>query len=247
MKLKGKTAIVTGGGQGIGKATCIRFAKEGASVLIADINLDTANQAAAEIISSGGIASAVQVNVTEKSSVDQMIKKCKDEFGKIDILINNAGLARDGLFIRMKEDQWDIVVDVSLKGTFICSQAAAKTMMKTGGKIVNTASVAALGNYGQANYSSAKGGIISLTRTMALELARYNINVNCVAPGTVMTPMFVEAVAEDLREKYKEQIPLRRFADPHEIAAAHAFLCSDDAAYITGQTIFIDGGISVGL
>ena len=247
MLFKDKSAIITGGGQGIGKETCIRFAREGASVLIADINLNTANQVAEEIKNSSGIAAVAQVNVTDKASVKQMVDKCKDEFGKVDILINNAGLARDGLFIRMKEDQWDIVVEVSLKGTFICGQAAAKAMMKTGGKIINTASVAALGNYGQANYSSAKGGIISLTRTMALELARYNINVNCVAPGTVMTPMFVEAVSEELREEYKQQIPLRRFADPQEIAAAHAFLCSDDAAYITGQTIFIDGGISVGL
>ena len=247
MLFKDKSAIITGGGQGIGKETCIRFAREGASVLIADINLNTANQVAEEIKNSAGIAAVAQVNVTDKASVKQMVDKCKDEFGKVDILINNAGLARDGLFIRMKEDQWDIVVEVSLKGTFICGQAAAKAMMKTGGKIINTASVAALGNYGQANYSSAKGGIISLTRTMALELARYNINVNCVAPGTVMTPMFVEAVSEELREEYKQQIPLRRFADPQEIAAAHAFLCSDDAAYITGQTIFIDGGISVGL
>ena len=247
MLFKDKSAIITGGGQGIGKETCIRFVREGASVLIADINLNTANQVAEEIKNSAGIAAVAQVNVTDKASVKQMVDKCKDEFGKVDILINNAGLARDGLFIRMKEDQWDIVVEVSLKGTFICGQAAAKAMMKTGGKIINTASVAALGNYGQANYSSAKGGIISLTRTMALELARYNINVNCVAPGTVMTPMFVEAVSEELREEYKQQIPLRRFADPQEIAAAHAFLCSDDAAYITGQTIFIDGGISVGL
>ncbi len=246
MRLKDKVAIVTGGGQGIGRETCLRFAKEGAKVFAADINEATAKAVADEILVRGGDAGYCAVNVIDRQSAANMVKACTDKFGRLDILINNAGVTKDNIFLRMSEEQWDIVIDVSLKGTFICSQAAAKAMMKSGGRIVNTASVAALGNYGQANYSSAKGGIISLTRTLALELARYNINVNCVAPGTIMTPMF-EQVSAELRDKYKEQIPMKRFGEAWEIAALHAFLCSEDAAYISGQTIFVDGGLSVGL
>jgi len=246
MRLKDKAAIITGGGQGIGRETCLRFAKEGAKIFAADINEAAAKSVAEEITTLGGEAEYSAVNVMDKSSAQNMVKACIDKFGRLDFLINNAGVTKDNLFLRMNEEQWDVVIDVSLKGTFLCSQAAAKAMMKTGGRIVNTASVAALGNFGQANYSSAKGGIISLTRTMALELARYHITVNCIAPGTIMTPMF-EQVPPELREKYKEQIPLKRFGEAGEIAALHAFLCSDEAAYITGQTIFVDGGISVGL
>lgn len=246
MRLKDKIALITGGGAGIGRETALRFAKEGAKIFVADINTETAQKVADEIKALGGQAASCAVNVTDKDSVDAMVKACVDAFGGLDILINNAGVNRDALFIRMKEDQWDFVLDVNLKGTFLCSQAAAKAMMKKGGKIVNTASVAALGNYGQANYSASKGGVVSLTATLALELARYNINVNAIAPGTTQTAM-LDTVADDLKVKYIDRIPLKRFAEPWEIAAAHVFLCSDEAAYITGQTLFIDGGISVGL
>ena len=246
MLIKDKTTIVTGGGQGIGKAACLKFAEAGANIIVADIDIDSASQVAAEIENSGGQAAAFKVDVADKASVDEMVKSCREKFGGLDILINNAGVTRDALFLRMKENQWDFVVDVNLKGTYLCSQAAAKAMMKTGGRIVNTASIAALGNIGQANYSSAKGGIISLTRTLALELARYNITVNCVAPGTVNTAMF-DTVSDELKEKYKERIPLKRFAEPDEIAAVHLFFCSEQGAYITGQTLFVDGGISVGM
>ena len=246
MVLKDKIAIVTGGGQGIGRAVCLKFAQAGAKILVADIDLESADRTASEITASGGQATACKVNVTGKASVEQMVKSCIDGFGGLDILINNAGVTKDALFLRMKEDQWDFVLDVSLKGSFLCSQAAAKAMRKTGGRIMNTASVAALGNIGQTNYSSAKGGIISLTRTMALELARYNITVNCIAPGTVRTAMF-DDVPADLQEKYKERIPLKRFAEPEEIAESHLFFCSAPGAYITGQTLFIDGGLSVGM
>jgi len=246
MVLKDKIAIVTGGGQGIGRAVCLKFAEAGAKILVADIDGESAGKLASEITAFGGQAAAFKVNVTDKASVDEMVKACTAGFGGLDILINNAGVTRDALFLRMKEDQWDFVLDVSLKGSFLCSQAAAKAMRKTGGRIMNTASVAALGNMGQANYSSAKGGIISLTRTMALELARYNITVNCIAPGAVMTAMF-DDVPEDLQAKYKERIPLKRFAEPEEIAEAHLFFCSAPGSYITGQTLFIDGGLSVGM
>jgi NAD(P)-dependent dehydrogenase (short-subunit alcohol dehydrogenase family) len=198
------------------------------------------------IKNAGGKAEAVAVDVINKLSVEAMVKTCLQTFGKVDILINNAGINRDTLVMRMKEEQWDQVIDVNLKGTFFCSQAVIKPMMHSGGRIVNTSSVASLGNMGQANYSASKGGVISLTRTLALELIRYHINVNCVAPGTVKTAMF-DSVPDDLKEKYREYIPMKRFAEPLEIAYAHLFFCSEESDYITGQTLFVDGGISVGL
>ena len=246
MRLKDKTAIVTGGGRGIGESVSKLFAAEGASILVADMVLENAEKVAKDIVESGGKAVAVSVNVADKESVEAMVEACIANFGGVDILINNAGVNRDALTMRMKEEQWDLVIDVNLKGTFLCSQAVIKPMKEKGGKIVNTSSIGSLGNIGQANYSASKGGVISLTKTLALELARFKINVNCVAPGATMTPMF-EGVPEDMREVFIKMIPLRRFADPSEIAAAHLFFCSADSAYITGQTLFVDGGISVGL
>lgn len=246
MRLKDKTAIVTGGGRGIGESVSKLFAAEGASILVADMVLENAEKVAKDIVESGGKAVAVSVNVADKESVEAMVEACIANFGGVDILINNAGVNRDALTMRMKEEQWDLVIDVNLKGTFLCSQAVIKPMKEKGGKIVNTSSIGSLGNIGQANYSASKGGVISLTKTLALELARFKINVNCVAPGATMTPMF-EGVPEEMREVFIKMIPLRRFADPSEIAAAHLFFCSADSAYITGQTLFVDGGISVGL
>jgi 3-oxoacyl-[acyl-carrier protein] reductase len=246
MRLKDKVAVVTGGGRGIGQATSLLFAEEGASVMVADIDSTSAEQVEKAIIAKGGKAVFSAVDVTNRASIDAMMSATKTAFGKIDILINNAGINRDTLAIRMKEEQWDLVLDINLKGTFLCCQAVFKYLKDAGGRIINTASIAALGNPGQVNYSASKGGVISLTRTLALEWSRYNINVNSVAPGATMTPM-LESVPEDMREKYKAQIPLKRFAHPREIAQAHLFLCSDEASYITGQILFVDGGISVGL
>ena len=246
MRLTDKRAIITGGGRGIGESVSKLFAAEGASILVADMAIENAEKVAQEIVAGGGKATAVSVNVADKASVEAMVEACVSNFGGVDILINNAGVNRDALTMRMKEEQWDLVIDVNLKGTFLCSQAVIKPMKEAGGRIVNTSSIGSLGNIGQANYSASKGGVISLTRTLALELARFNINVNCVAPGATMTPMF-EGVPEEMRETFQKMIPLRRFADPSEIAAAHLFFCSADSAYITGQTLFVDGGISVGL
>ncbi|MBC8204621.1 MAG: beta-ketoacyl-ACP reductase [FCB group bacterium] len=246
MRLKDKTAIITGSGRGIGETTAKKFAAEGASIIAADIDMESAIRTVEEIKSKGGKALAVKVDVTDKVSVEAMVEAALKEFGKIDILINNAGVTRDALAMRMKEADWDLVLDINLKGTFLCCQAVIRPMRKTGGRIVNTSSIAALGNVGQINYSASKGGVISLTKTLALELARSNINVNCVAPGPVMTPMF-ESVPENLREEYIKQIPLGRFAQPEDIANAHLFLCSEEAAYITGQVLFVDGGISAGV
>lgn len=247
MRLNEKTAIVTGGGRGIGRAACIRFAREGAEVIVADVDETSADNVADEIQADGGKARPVKVDVTDKASVKNMIDSCLSEFGKLNILINNAGINRDTIAAIMREEQWDQVINVNLKGTFLCCQAAIRPLRDSGsGRIINTSSIAALGNIGQANYAASKGAVISLTRTLALELANYKITVNCVAPGATMTPMF-EKVPDNRKEKYQERIPLKRFADPGEIAAVHLFLASDEASYITGQTIFIDGGASVGL
>lgn len=247
MRLNEKAAVITGGGRGIGRATCIRFAQEGAAVVVADVDEESAKTTAGEIEAEGGKARPVIVDVTDKASVKNMIDTCLNEFGKLNILINNAGINRDTIAAIMREDQWDQVINVNLKGTFLCCQAGLKPLRDSGsGRIINTSSIAALGNIGQSNYAASKGGVISLTKTLALEFANYKITVNCVAPGATMTPMF-EKVPDNLKDKYRERIPLKRFADPGEIAAVHLFLASDEASYITGQTIFIDGGISVGL
>ena len=245
--VKDRVALITGAARGIGAVIAERFAKEGAAVIIADIVLDAANETADRIKSSGGKAEAAKLNVTDKEQVDALVSSIVERHGKLDILINNAGITRDALAMKMKVEDWDAVIDVNLKGTWIPSQAVIRPMRKQKwGRIVNTASVAALGNIGQANYSASKGAVMSLTRTLALELARSGITVNCVAPGAIMTPMLAE-VPEDMRSKYLERIPVRRFGEPDDVANVHLFLCSDLAAYITGQTIFVDGGLSVGM
>ena len=245
--VKDRVALVTGAARGIGATIAERFAQEGATVIVADIVIDAANETADRIKSSGGKAEAAKLNVTDKKQVDTLVKDIVEHHGKLDILINNAGITRDDLAMRMKIEDWDAVIDVNLKGTWIPSQAVIRPMRKQRwGRIVNTSSVAALGNVGQANYSASKGAVMSLTRTLALELARSGITVNCVAPGAIMTPMLAE-VPEDMRNKYLERIPVRRFGEPEDVANVHLFLCSDLAAYITGQTIFVDGGLSVGM
>jgi 3-oxoacyl-[acyl-carrier protein] reductase len=248
MRLEGKVALVTGAGGGIGEATARRLAAEGASVAINDVNAEGAKKVAQSIIDGGGKALAVAGTVTDKSAVDEMIKRVVEELGGLDIVINNAGINRDAFLKKMTVEQFDEVIDVNLKGTFLVAQAAAIVMMEAGkgGRIINTASIGVKGNYGQTNYAASKAGVIGMTRTMALELARANITVNCVAPGATETPMLA-GVPEKVREGFVQSIPLRRFADPSEIAAVHAFLSSGDAAYITGQTIFVDGGITLGL
>jgi len=237
MKLENKVAMVTGGGSGIGEATAKLFAKEGASVAVVDLVSDNASRVAKEIEDAGGKAKAFTADVTNRAS----------QFGGLDILVNNAGINKDAMFMKMREDQWDAVINVNLKGTFLCAQAAAKPMVeKGGGRIINTASIGMLGNPGQANYSASKAGVSAMTKTLALELARNKINVNCVAPGATKTPM-TEGIPPEIAEKFVKMIPQRRFADPEEIARVHLFLASDDSSFITGQTIFVDGGMSVGI
>lgn len=254
MRFENKVVLVTGGGSGIGRATALRFAGEGAAVVISDIDEAGANTVVNEIQASGGKAAVTFGNVAERADAERMVQAALDAFGRLDILINNAGITRDALAVRVKDGdikmmsdaQWDAVLDVNLKGTFLMSQAAAVPMMSQKfGRIVNTASVGALGNIGQANYSASKAGVIGLTKTFALEWARFNILVNAVAPGAVKTRM-TATIPENIANQMSERIPLKRWADPEEIAAVHAFLASDDARYITGQVIWVDGGLTVG-
>lgn len=254
MRLEGKVAWVTGAGRGIGEATARRFAQEGASVILTDVDEQEVQAVAAGIQDSGGEALAAVGSVAEREEVQSMVEAGMEAYQRLDILVNNAGINRDALVVKIKdgqttlmsEEQWEAVLAVNLKGTFLCAQAAAEVMIpQGGGKIVNTASVSALGNIGQANYSASKAGVIGLTRTLALEWARFGINVNCVAPGATRTRM-TEGIPEKLLERLLQGIPAGRMADPGEIAAAHLYLASDEAAFITGQVLFVDGGQTVG-
>ena len=247
MSLEGKVAVITGGGRGIGEATALAFAHAGATVAVADLDAGLAGTVAAAITATGGRASAHAVDVSDRQAVEATMAAVVQRHGSLDILINNAGINRDALAKKMDAARWDQVIAVNLTGTWNCAQAAARPMMEArSGRIVNTASVGVRGNVGQANYSASKAGVIGLTRTLALELARYGINVNCIAPGATATPMLAGIPAE-MAQGLKERIPLGRFALPEEIAQVHLFLCGDGAAYITGQVLFVDGGLSIGL
>lgn len=247
MRLKNKVALITGGGSGIGEATVLRFAEEGAKLVINDVDEDDAKRVAAKVKAQGGEVLVCVADVCNKHEVESMVSQALKRFGRLDILVNNAGINRDSFAKKMSEEQWDSVIAINLKGTFLCAQAALGPMMEQkSGRIINTASIGALGNIGQVNYSASKAGVIGLTKTLALEGARYNINVNCVSPGATNTSMTANMPAE-IVAKVKECIPLKRFAEPKEIADMHVFLASDESTYITGQVIFVDGGISVGI
>jgi len=244
MRLEDKVVLVTGGARGIGRAIALLFAKEGADAVIADVNLQEAEKTAGEIEAIGRRSLALEMDVTDFSRVEEGINKILDKFTKVDILVNNAGITKDNILLRMGEAQWDAVLDVNLKGTFNCIKAASKIMIKQRcGKIVSVASIiGVIGNAGQANYAASKAGIIALTKTAARELASRNINVNAVAPGFIQTEMTAR-LPEDLKDKMKQAIPLDRFGSPEDVAAACLFLASEEANYITGQTIIIDGGM----
>ncbi|WP_206809167.1 3-oxoacyl-ACP reductase FabG [Paradesulfitobacterium ferrireducens] len=247
MRFQERVVFITGAGGGIGAATAKRFASEGAKVVLNDVVSSNAARTLDEIKEEGGQGLLVEGSVVSKSEVQSMVEQILAHFGQVDVLINNAGIIRDALAKKMSEQQWDDVIDVNLKGTFLCAQAVFAPMSeKRYGKIINTASIGALGNPGQANYSASKAGVIGLTYTLALEYARSNINVNAVAPGATQTPMTAGMPPEAL-EKVIASIPLRRMAGPEELAAVHAFLASEEASYITGQVIFVDGGITVGI
>jgi 3-oxoacyl-[acyl-carrier protein] reductase len=247
MLLKDKVAVITGAGGGIGEATALRFAEEGAKVVINDVVEKNANAVKDKITSKKGKAIVILADISNKAEVEEMIKETVNQFERLDILVNNAGINKDAFAKKMTEEQWDAVIAINLKGTFLCAQAAISEMSKNNyGRIINTSSIGALGNMGQANYAASKCGVIGLTKTLALECARYGITVNCVAPGATKTPMTAQ-MPENIAEMITKKIPLGRFAEPSEIANMHVFLASDQASYITGQVIFVDGGISVGI
>jgi len=247
MRFTDRIAFITGAGGGIGAATAKRFAREGAKVVLNDVALENAANILKEIEAAGGRGLVVEGSVTSRNEVQAMVEKIISTYGQIDILINNAGITRDALTKKMTEEQWDQVIDVNLKGTFLCAQAVFGPMSeKKYGKIVNTASIGALGNPGQANYAASKAGVMGLTYTLALEYSRYNINVNAVSPGATKTPMTAN-MPQEVLEKIISTIPLKRMALPEDIANVHAFLASEEASYITGQIMFVDGGITLGI
>lgn len=244
MKLKDKNIFITGSGQGIGKQIAIAMAKEGANVAVSDINIENAGAAAQEIRSLGRKSIAIKLDVSKQNEVIAAFETFKNEFGVIDILVNNAGITKDTLVLRMKDDDWDAVINVNLKGTFLCSREAIKLMVKQQhGNIISISSVVAFtGNPGQANYSASKAGIVGLTKTIAKEYASRGIKANAVAPGFIQTAM-TEAIPEKIREEMKKNIPLGYFGAPEDIANAVIFLASSDADYITGQVLHINGGM----
>ena len=246
--LKGKVVIITGARQGMGKADALLFAKNGAKVTVADISQEECQLVVEEIEKSGGEALAVKCDVASEKEVEEMVKKTVDKFGKVDILVNNAGICQFKPFLEMTEEEWKKTLDVNLKGYFLCAKACAKEMIKhKSGAIVNIASVVmgqiGMGMAGLAHYSASKGGIAALTKTLALELAQYNIRVNAIAPGAIDTPMAASAKAD---QKTLEQtlavIPLHRMGKPEEIASTVLFLTSDASSYITGSIVVVDGG-----
>ena len=244
MKLEGKVALVTGGAQGIGRAIALALAREGAKVVLSDINLEKAQETGREIESLGREAFAVGGNVASAKDAETMVNQTLEKFGRLDILVNNAGIARDQLLLRMKEEDWDLVLAVNLKGTYNCTKAAIRHLVKQkGGKIVNIASVVGeMGNAGQANYSASKAGVIGFTKSIAREYAVRNVQVNAVAPGFIDTAM-TQAVPEKNREFLIKQIPMQRLGTPEDIAEAVLFLVSSSADYITGHVLNVNGGM----
>ena len=244
MKLAGKVALVTGGAQGIGKAVALLLARNGADIVVSDINLEKAEETAKEVQTLGRKALATKVDVATLGDVEKMVEAILVQFGKVDILVNNAGIARDKLILRMTEEDWDAVLNINLKGTFNCTKAVVRHMSKQkSGKIVNIASVVGeMGNAGQGNYAASKAGVIGFTKTIAREFAQRGINVNAIAPGYIKTPM-TDALPDKVKEELKRLIPLDRLGKPEDVAEAVLFLVSESANYITGQVLNVNGGI----
>ena len=243
----GRVAIVTGGGRGIGRAVALRLANEGANVAISYRANDEAAEAAAEEVRAAGVRCEVfRGNVASREDVEALVKDVNDAFGQIDILVNNAGLTRDNLMMRMKEEEFDEVINTNLKGTYLCTRAVLRPMIRARwGRIVNISSVVGLaGNAGQANYAASKAGIIGFTKSVAREVAQRGITANVVAPGYVETEL-TQSLTDDIKDQIKSQVPAGRFAEAEEVAGVVAFLAGEDAGYVTGQTLAVDGGMTM--
>ncbi|GIN61494.1 3-oxoacyl-[acyl-carrier-protein] reductase FabG [Robertmurraya siralis] len=245
MKIEGKNALVTGASRGIGREIALELARQGANVAVNYAGSEKmANDVVDEIKSLGREAFAVQADVADGDAVSNMMKRVIEQFGSIDILVNNAGITRDNLLMRMKEEDWDAVIDTNLKGVFLCTKAVTRQMMKQrSGRIINISSIVGVGgNAGQANYVAAKAGVIGLTKTTAKELASRGITVNAVAPGFITTDM-TDQLNEEMKAEMLKQIPLARLGEPQDIAKVVAFLASEESRYMTGQTLHVDGGM----
>jgi 3-oxoacyl-[acyl-carrier protein] reductase len=240
----GKVALVTGAARGIGQATALKLAAGGADLALCDVQVEWLAETKEKVEALGRRAEVFAMNVADSAAVTQAVSDVEKAFGRIDVLVNNAGITRDGLLIRMGEEDWDAVLDINLKGAFLCTKAVSRIMMKQrSGAIVNVASIIGLiGNAGQGNYSASKAGLIAFTKTVAKELAARNIRANAVAPGFIRTKM-TDALTEDVQQKMLDAIPLKKFGEPEDVANVIAFLASDEAAYVSGQVLTVCGGM----
>ncbi|MGH8718419.1 MAG: 3-oxoacyl-[acyl-carrier-protein] reductase [Burkholderiales bacterium] len=243
MKLKNKVSIITGAGRGIGHATALKFAREGAKVIVCDINQDWVDETVEEIQSAGGEAIGFKVDVTEKASITAMVKCVVGKYGRIDCLVNNAGIVADSQLKKMTEDQFDRVIEINLKGVYNCTKAVVDIMLEQrSGVILNASSIVGLyGNFGQTNYAASKFGVIGMVKTWARELGKKGIRANAVCPGFVETPI-LKSIPDKVLQAIKDRIPLGRLGTPADVANVYAFLASDDAAYINGAVIEVSGG-----
>jgi 3-oxoacyl-[acyl-carrier protein] reductase len=246
MRLKDKVAIITGSARGIGQATALKFATEGARVVVCDLDRKAVDEVVAEIVAAGGQAVGFTVNVTDKASIAAMVKGVTDKYGRIDVLVNNAGIVDDAMFRKMSDEQFDRVIDVNLKGTYNCARAVVDIMIaQNAGVILNASSVVGIyGNFGQTNYAASKFGVIGMAKTWARELGRKGIRANAVCPGFVETTI-LKSIPEKVMQAIIDRVPLGRLAKPEEIANTYAFLASDEASYINGAVIEVSGGATV--
>ena len=245
--LKDKVAVITGGANGLGKATAILFSAHGAKVVIVDINQEAGDKVVTEIIKEGGTASFEKTNISKSVEVNKMMDNVVAKYGGVDILINNAGILADARLVKMTEEEWDRVIDINLKGIFLCGQAAAKAMIEkdNGGVILNTSSVVGIyGNFGQSNYVASKAGVIGMTKTWARELGKSNIRVNAVAPGFMKTEI-IKDMPEKIINYMKEKVYLKRMGEPEDIANAFLYLASDMGKYVNSTVLSVDGGVVI--
>ena len=246
MRLQGKVSIITGAGQGIGRATALKFAKEGAKVAVCDINLESVQQTVELVESAGGEAVGFRVDVTDKDSITKMVDGVMAKWGRVDTLVNNAGIVQDAQFKKMSDDQFDRVIDVNLKGVYNCTKAVVDIMLQqNSGVILNASSIVGIyGNFGQTNYAATKFGVIGMVKTWARELGRKGIRANAICPGFISTPILT-AMPDKIVRMMEEKVPLGRLGKPEEIANTYAWLASDEASYINGAVIEVSGGVTI--